>query len=282
MPYVNTKEMLLQAQAGGYAVGSFNIENMEMAQAVVAAAEAERSPVILATTSSTAKYAPPAVFHAIVRTLASAATVPVALHLDHGSGYDAVADALTAGYSTVMIDASKLPFDENVALTARCVAGARGYGVPVEAELGKVGGKEDDHNVDDPGYTDPDEACAFAAATGIDSLAVAIGTAHGVYKAEPRLDLERLSAIRAVVDVPLVLHGTSGVPDDAVRECVRRGMCKVNYATELRQVFTAALRVALAADATGFDPKPFLKPAREAVTALVRHHMAMLGSTGRA
>ena len=181
-----------------------------------------------------------------------------------------------------MIDASKLPFEENVALTARCVAAARGYGVPVEAELGKVGGKEDDHNVDDPGYTDPDEARAFAAVTGIDSLAVAIGTAHGVYKAEPRLDLDRLSAIRAVVDVPLVLHGTSGVPDDAVRECVRRGICKVNYATELRQVFTAALRVALAADAAGFDPKPFFKPAREAVTALVRHHMAMLGSSGRA
>jgi tagatose 1,6-diphosphate aldolase GatY/KbaY len=282
MPYVNTRDMLLNAQREGYAVGSFNIENMEMAQAVVSAAEATKSPVILATTSSTARYAPAAVFQAIVRTLAESASVPVAMHLDHGDGFDAVQTALRAGYSAVMIDASKFSFGENIALTQRCVAEAKTFDVPVEAELGKVGGKEDDHNVDDPGYTDPQQAEEYVWATGIDSLAVAIGTAHGVYKAEPRLDLERLSQVRGVVTIPLVLHGTSGLSDEAVRACVQRGICKVNYATELRQTFTASLRAALAANLEGFDPKPFLKAGREAVDAHVRGRIAVLGSAGKA
>lgn len=282
MPYVTTRDMLLEAQKGGYAVGSFNIENMEMAQAVVAAAEKMRAPVMLATTPSTARFAPPTVFHAIVRALADAATVPVALHLDHGDSEQIVLASLAAGYSSVMIDASKLSYDENVALVRRVVADAKPYNVPVEAELGKVGGKEDDHEVKDAGYTDPDEAKRYVDDTAIDSLAVAIGTAHGVYKVEPRLDVDRLSAIRRVVSIPLVLHGSSGLSDEAVRECVLRGICKVNFATELRQAFTGGLRRALAADSEGFDPKPFLKQGREAVIALVSERIAVCGSNNRA
>lgn len=282
MPYVTTREMLLDAQKGRYAVGAFNIENMEMAQAIIAAAEKLRAPVMLATTSSTAKYAPAKVFQAIVRTLADIATVPVALHLDHGDSAESAQAALAAGYSSVMIDASKLPFEENIAVVRRVVASARAYNVPVEAELGKVGGKEDEHEVNDPGYTDPAEAAEYVAATGIDSLAVAIGTAHGVYKVEPRLDVDRLSAIRKVVSIPLVLHGSSGLSDDAVRECVSRGICKVNFATELRQAFTGGLRKALAEKPDGYDPKMFLKPAREAVEALVSERIRVCGSDSKA
>jgi tagatose 1,6-diphosphate aldolase GatY/KbaY len=282
MPYVTTREMLLNAQAGKYAVGAFNIENMEMAQAVIAAAEKMHAPVMLATTSSTARYAPPAVFYAIVRVLADAATVPVALHLDHGDSPESAQAALDNGYSSVMIDASKLAFDDNIATVRRVVAAARPFNVPVEAELGKVGGKEDEHEEKDPGYTDPEQARIYVEATGIDSLAVAIGTAHGVYKVAPRLDVDRLTAIRQVVSIPLVLHGSSGLSDEAVRECVARGICKVNFATELRQAFTGGLRAALAANLDGFDPKLFLKPAREAVQALVSERIIVCGTNNKA
>lgn len=282
MPYVTTREMLLQAQAGGFAVGSFNIENMEMAQAVVEAAERAKSPAILATTASTARYAPPAVFYAIARALADVSPVPIALHLDHGDSPESAEAALACGYSSVMMDGSKLPFAENAAVVRRVVAAAKRRGVPVEAELGKVGGKEDDLEAGDPGCTDSDEAAEFAMETGIDSLAVAIGTAHGVYKSAPKLDVEWLSAIRKAVSIPLVLHGSSGLSDEAVRECVSRGICKVNFATELRQAFTAGIRKALAEKPEGFDPKLFLKPAREAVAALVAERIAVLGSCGKA
>lgn len=282
MSYVTTLEMLKNAQAGRYAVGAFNIENMEMAQAIVAAAENMRAPVMLATTSSTARYAPASVFYAIVRVLADAATVPVALHLDHGDSPESVENALKSGYSSVMIDASKLSLEENIATVRRVVNSAKHYHVPVEAELGKVGGKEDEHEVNDPGYTDPEEARVFVEATGIDSLAVAIGTAHGIYKVEPKLDVDRLTAIRKVVTIPLVLHGSSGLSDEAVRECVARGICKVNFATELRQAFTGGLREALAAKPDGFDPKLFLKPARESVLALVCERIIVCGSNNRA
>ena len=282
MPYVNTREMLLQAQARHYAVGSFNIENMEMAQAVVAAAEKMKSPVILATTPSTARYAPPSIFHAIVRALAGEAAVPVALHLDHGDSIESLEAALKNGYSSVMIDASKLDFESNITMVRRAVAAAKVYDVPVEAELGKVGGKEDDSEVRDPGYTDPDQAKAYVKATGIDSLAVAIGTAHGIYSVTPKLDVERLTAIRKVVAIPLVLHGSSGLSNEAVRECISRGICKVNFATELRQAFTSGIRNALAAKPEGFDPKLFLKPAREAVAFIVSERIIVCGSNNRA
>lgn len=282
MPFVNTFEMLQTAQKEKYAVGSFNIENMEMAQAVVSAAEKMQSPVILATTSSTIRYAPPILFCAIVRSLADAASVPVAMHLDHGDNFETVDSALISGYSSVMIDGSKLNYDDNIALTRRCAATARLYGIPLEAELGRVGGKEDNHEGNDPGYTDPTQVQDFVAATGANSLAVAIGTAHGVYLAEPHLDVERLIKIRDSVDIPLVLHGSSGLSDAAVRECIGQGICKVNYATELRQAFTSALRESLVEMPSGFDPKVFLNLARAAVAELVCRRIENLGSCGKA
>ena len=174
-------------------------------------------------------------------TAASEASVPVVMHLDHGSSYELAMQAFRAGYTSVMIDGSHHVFEENIEITKSVVRACHAAGIPVEAELGKVGGKEDDlDGGNGNGYTVPSEAAEFAERTGVDSLAVAIGTAHGVYKGTPKLDMERLSEIRKVVSVPLVLHGTSGVPDDAVRECVARGMCKVNYATDLRIAFSKA------------------------------------------
>lgn len=279
MPFVSTREMLIKAQQEGYAVGAFNAENLEMAQAIIAAAEAEAAPVMIQTTPGTLKYAGPKCFAGLVSRLARDAKVPVALHLDHGNSYELAEECAREGYTSLMIDGSKLPFDGNVEITRRVVAMA--CGLPVEAELGTVGGKEDGMEAK-PQYTDPDEAAEFVRLTGISSFAVAIGTAHGVYKGEPKLDLDRLSEVRAKVEIPLVLHGTSGVPEDQVRECIRRGICKVNYATDLRIVFSAAVRKALADLPDAFDPKKYLAAGRKAVEDRVRELIRLLGSNGKA
>ena len=279
MPFVSTKEMLRQAQEGAYAVGAFNAENMEMIQAIITAAETENAPVMIQTTPGTLKYAGPACFAGLVSRLAAKAKVPVALHLDHGSSYELAEECAREGYTSLMIDGSKLPYEENIALTRRVVEMAGD--LPVEAELGTVGGKEDGMEAK-PQYTDPDEAADFVSRTGISSFAVAIGTAHGVYKGEPKLDLDRLSEVRARVDIPLVLHGTSGVPDDQVRECIRRGICKVNYATDLRIAFTAGVKQAIAENPDAFDPKKYLACGRKAVEQRVRELISILGSSGKA
>lgn len=267
MPLVTSKELLFDAQKNGYAVGAFNAENMEMVQAIIAAAEELGAPVIIQTTPSTVKYASTALYAANVRAAAEAASVPVCLHLDHGNSFELCESALENGYTSVMIDGSQKAFEENIALTQKVVAKAHQMGIPVEAELGTVGGKEDDLEAQG-GCTLPREALEFVKRTGIDSLAVAIGTAHGVYKKEPKLDVERLKEICAIVSVPLVLHGASGLSDDAVRECIKQGICKVNFATELRQAYTKGVREALA-DESVIDPKVFGKLGREYVKALV-------------
>ena len=279
MPFVTTTEMLKKAQKEGYAVGAFNAENLEMAQAIVNAAEAEGAPVMIQTTPGTLKYAGPKCFAGIVSRLARDAKVPVALHLDHGNSYELAVECAREGYTSLMIDGSKLPFDGNVTLTRRVVAMA--CGLPVEAELGTVGGKEDGME-SKPQYTDPAEAEEFVKQTGISSFAVAIGTAHGVYKGEPKLDLDRLSAVRERVDIPLVLHGTSGVPEDQVRECIRRGICKVNYATDLRIAFTAGVKKAIEEQPAAFDPKKYLAVGRQAVQDRVQELIRLLGSSGKA
>ena len=238
MPFVSTREMLKKAQQGKYAVGAFNAENMEMVQAIVAAAEAEHAPVIIQTTPGTLKYADAMIFAGQASRLAAAAKVPVALHLDHGNSFELAEYCVRQGYTSVMIDGSLLPFEDNVALSRRVVEMAGD--TPVEAELGTVGGKEDSHEAS-MSYTDPAQAEEFVRRTGVYSFAPAIGTAHGVYKSTPKIDLERLSEIAARVDAPLVLHGTSGVPDETVRACIERGICKVNYATDLRITFTNAV-----------------------------------------
>lgn len=278
MPLVTTREMLLDAQKRGYAVGAFNIENMEMAQAIVAAAEAQRAPVMIQTTPGTLKYAPPEVYQAMVAALAEKASVPVAMHLDHGDSFDLAQRCLKAGYTSVMIDGSRLDYEGNIALT-RQVTDIAGE-IPVEAELGKVGGKED--TLQDEGclYTDPDEAAEFAARTGVSSLAVAIGTAHGVYKEKPRLDVERLKAIRAKVEIPLVLHGASGLRHEQVQECVAAGICKVNFATELRIAYTEGVKEGF--ESSPIDPKAYGKVGRAKVQALAEKWMAVCGASGKA
>ena len=283
MALVTSKELMLDAQKNHYAIGAFNVENMEMVQAVIAAAEELRSPVILQTTPGTLKYASPEMYYANVAAAAKAATVPVVMHLDHGSSFELAMRCFRTGYTSIMIDGSQKDFEENIALTKSVVDACHAGGVPVEAELGKVGGKEDDlDGGEGNGYTVPEEAAEFVARTGVDFLAVAIGTAHGVYKGIPKLDVERVSRIAQLVDVPLVLHGTSGVPDDVVRDCIRRGICKVNYATDLRIAYTKAVRQTLENDPAIIDPKKFGAAGRKAVQACVEGRIRVCGSEGKA
>lgn len=282
MALTDTKEMMLLAQNGGYAVGAFNTENLEIMQAVFEAAAETQSPFILQTTPSMLNYATPEAFFGMTRGLSLNYRVPVALHLDHGNSFATAARCLRAGYTSAMIDGSKRSFEENIALTSRVVEMCAPCGVPVEAELGKVGGKEDETQTDDPGYTDPAEAEEFCARTGISSLAVAIGTAHGFYKGKPQLDVERLSEIHKCVSIPLVLHGASGLTDEDIQNCVNRGICKVNFATELRNAYTEGVREALARNPSLYDPKEFGKAGREKVKQLVMQRMIVCGSAGKA
>lgn len=283
MPLVTTKKMLQDAQDGHYAVGAFNVENMEMVMAVIEAVEELKSPVIMQTTPSTVNYAGLDYYLANVRAAAERAKVPVALHLDHGSSYGLAMQALRTGYTSIMIDGSHEGYEENIAVTKAVADACAPSGIPVEAELGKVGGKEDDlDGGEGDGYTDPQQAKEFVERTGATSLAVAIGTAHGLYKGEPKLDQERLSEIRAVVKVPLVLHGASGVPDEAVRESIRRGICKVNYATELRIAFSVGVKEVLNEKPDTIDPKKYGAAGKERVKAFVMEKMKNCGCAGKA
>lgn len=282
MPLVTTEQMLINAQKGKYAVGAFNVENMEMLQAVVAAAETMEAPVILQTTPSTVKYADMKYFLAMAKVAAEAANVPVAIHLDHGNSFELAMQALRNGYTSIMIDGSHSSFDENISVSKRVVDACAPSKVSVEGELGKVGGKEDDlvGGMGD-GYTDPQEAKIFVEKTGIASLAIAIGTAHGIYSGVPKVDLDRLSEIRKVVDIPLVLHGASGLSDEVIAESIRRGICKVNFATELRIAFTNGVKKVLTETPDTFDPKIYNAVGREYVKQLVMDRMKVCGSVGK-
>ena len=282
MALVTSKELLTKAQKGGYAVGAFNVENMEMVMAVIDAAEELNAPVILQTTPSTVKYAGLDLYLANVRAAAERAGVPVVMHLDHGSSFELAMQALRTGYTSIMIDGSHSVYEENIEVTKRVVDACAPSGIPVEAELGKVGGKEDDLECKDGGYTDPQEAAEFAERTGVSSLAVAIGTAHGAYTGEPKLDLDRLTEIRKVVSIPLVLHGASGLSDEAVKESIRRGICKVNFATELRIAYTEGVKETLEADPGVFDPKKYGKAGMAKVKELVMNRMKGCGCEGKA
>jgi len=281
MPLVTSKQMLEEAQRGGYAVGAFNVENMEMVKAVIAAAEELRAPVMLQTTPSTVKYGTLDTYAAIVAAEANRAGVPVCLHLDHGNSFELAVQAIMAGYTSVMIDGSGESFEDNIAVSRKVVDAATACGIPVEAELGKVGGKEDDLEADADTNTDPAEAKEFVERTKVSSLAIAIGTAHGFYVGTPVLDKERVSEIREMVSVPLVLHGASGLSDDDVRECVRRGICKVNFATELRAAYTAACKKLLEEKPETYDPKKLGIVGMEAVKNLVKERMKVCGCDGK-
>lgn len=282
MPLVTAKEMLDTARREGYAVPAFNIENMEMAQACVAAAEKDRAPLIMQTTPGTLKYAPLPVFAGIVEKLAATSEIPIALHLDHGSSFDLAAQACHAGYTSIMFDGSQMPYNDNLRVSKAVVEMCHPMGIPVELELGTVGGKEDTLKSSGVAYTDPSQAVEFVSETKTDFLAVAIGTSHGIYKGTPVLDTGLLERIAAVVNLPLVLHGSSGLTDAQVMECVERGIAKVNFATELRAAYTRAVREFLSSNTNAIDPKKFGEAGRQAVYDGCRNRISILGCAGRA
>lgn len=281
MNLVSSKKMLLDAQKKKYAIGAFNVENIEMIKAVLDIAQKYQSPLILQTTPSTLKYLRPLAYKNMAEAILADKTVPVALHLDHGDSYDLVLEALKAGYTSIMIDGSKLPYIENVRLTEKVYQICSAFDIPVEGELGAIGGKEDSLN-SKLIYTNPSTAADFSEKSGVDSLAVAIGTAHGIYKSTPKLDYERLTQIREKVDVPLVLHGASGLTEEQIQECIGRGICKVNFATELRIVYSDAIRVYLSENTKEFDPKKYGAKAMQAVREKVLEKLKIVNSIGRA
>lgn len=281
MPLTTTVSMLRKAQEQGFAVGAFNVENMEMAQAIISAAEELRAPVILQTTPSTVRYAGTGMYTAMVAALAQEATVPVAMHLDHGDSFALCAQALRSGYTSVMIDGSKLPLEENIALTYKVSEMCAAVGIPVEGEIGRVGGKEDDLE-SDGGYTIPEEAVRFEKESGLFSMAVGVGTAHGFYKEKPQLNKELITTLRGMLQAPMVLHGASGLSDEDVKDCIRRGICKVNFATELRAAYTEGVKAVLAENPKTFDPKAYGKEARQRVKSLVMERMLVCGCDGKA
>ena len=286
---VNTREMFKKAINGGYAIPAFNFNNMEQLQAIIKAAAEEKSPVILQVSKGARNYANPT----LLRYMAQGAVAyakelgwenpQIVLHLDHGDSFELCKSCIENGFSSVMIDGSHLPYEENVALTRRVADACLPSQISVEAELGKVGGKEDDLEAEnDSPYTDPQQAKEFAERTNATSLAVAIGTAHGLYQGTPKLDFERLAAIREVVSIPLVLHGASGLSDEDVRDCVKRGICKVNFATELRAAYSRAVKELLAEKPDTIDPKAYGKTAIAAVKELVMARMKVCGCDGKA
>lgn len=304
MALVSGKKLLQAAKNGGYAVGAFNTNNLETTKAIVAAAVETGAPVFLQLSGGALKYGG---FELAGMALAFAKKVPVpiAVHLDHGPSFELARECISFGFSSVMIDGSALPFRQNVSLTKKVVAAAARKNISVEAELGRLKGREDDVFAARHSYTDPAAAAKFARLTGCDSLAVAIGTSHGAYKFKgtPDIDLNRLSRIAAVVDIPLVLHGASsvhpalvaaanrygarisnakGVPESQIRKAVRLGVCKVNEDTDLRLAFTAAVRKFLKENPSAYDPREILSPATEAMKEVVMRRIKLLGSEGRA
>ncbi len=284
MNLVPMKEILDKANKENYAVGGFNINNLEFLQGIIEAAEEVKSPLILQTSSGAIRYIGMDYVIGMVDAATKNVSIPVALHLDHGGSFEITMECIRRGYSSVMIDGSKKPFAENIELTRSVVKAAHSVGVSVEAELGKLGGAEDDVNVDEreATFTDPDEAVEFVEKTGIDALAIAIGTAHGVYKGKPELDFDRLKEINSKIDIPLVLHGASGVPEEDVRKSVSMGINKVNVNTDFQQAFTAKVRELFAEKPDLYDPRKYCGPGREAIKEKVKEKIDMLGSKNKA
>lgn len=284
MDIISTKEMLLRAKRGNYAVPAFNIHNMETMQGVLEAAWQMKSPVIIATTPGTVNYAGMDFLVSMAKAGAKRYNIPIALHLDHCEEVEFIERCIYAGYKSVMIDASRRPLDENILVTKKIVDFAHIHDVTVEAELGKIGGNEDEMAVDekDAAFTNPELAAKFVENTNVDSLAIAIGTAHGVYKKEPKLDFDRLIEIRNKVEVPLVLHGASGVPTDSVIKAVELGICKINIATELKIPFSQEIKAFFQKNPNESDPRKYLTPGKEAVTKVAMEKIKACGSMNRA
>ncbi|WP_199615712.1 class II fructose-1,6-bisphosphate aldolase [Paenibacillus alkalitolerans] len=284
MALVSSTPFLQHARQNGYCVGAFNVHTLEMLQAVVEAAVETESPLILQSTVGTVKHLGADYIAAAAQTAAKLNRIPIALHLDHCADFDLIVKCIRAGYTSVMIDASHSPFEENVAQTRKVVEVGRAAGVNVEAELGKVGGVEDEIAVgeEDATLADPQECKAFVELTGVSTLAPAIGTAHGIYKGDPNIDFDRIQAIAGVVSVPLVLHGGSGIPDDQVRRAVSLGMSKMNVATELRIAFSDAIKNVFKANPSENDPRKYMVPAKQALREMAIEKMIVCGSVGKA
>lgn len=280
---LSTRQMLLDAQAGHYAVPAFNIHNLETLQVVADTASEMHSPLIIAVTPSTIDYARDEYVVAMAEIASRHTKTPIAVHLDHFEDVAKIKRAIDAGFKSAMIDASKLPFERNIAKTKEVVTYAHHYDATVEAELGKLVGAEDDLIVDekDSAYTNPDDAVKFVEATGIDSLAVAIGTAHGLYKGIPHLDFERLAEIRKKVSIPLVLHGASDVPDEFVQKAISLGICKVNVATDLKIPFSNAVKEYFKENPQANDPRKYMTPGKKAMKEVVEHKIKICGSYNR-
>jgi fructose-bisphosphate aldolase class II len=303
---VTNKDLMVPARKNGYAVGAFNVQNLESISAIAEAATEEKSPVIMQITPSVIKYAGLAYISNLVKTAAQLAPVPVAMHLDHGDSFETAVKCIDAGFSSVMIDGSFLDFEGNVDVTKRVVSVAHPKGVSVEAELGKLAGVEERSVAEkDAILTDPDSAVEFVEKTGVDTLAVAIGTSHGAYKfkSEAKLDLERLKTISEKISIPLVLHGASsvpqgivekankygaelsgakGIPETEIQKAIRLGIAKINIDTDLRLAFTATVREALTNSPKNFDPRKILGPARDAMKEVAKGKMRLFGSSGKA
>lgn len=297
MAFITSTEMFKKSLKSDYAVGAFNVNNMEIIQGIVDAAKQEQAPIILQVSAGARKYAKPAYLLKLVEAAIMDTGLDICLHLDHGEDFEICKQCIDGGFTSVMIDGSKHPFEDNVALTKKVVEYAHAHGVVVEAELGKLAGVEDNIKVDSKSatYTDPEEAAEFVEKTGVDSLAIAIGTSHGAYKfsGDPQLDFDRLREIHKLIpDTPLVLHGAStvlpefvdkcnryggnipgakGVPEEMITEAAKYGICKVNIDTDLRLAMTAEIRKYLAENPKEFDPRKYLGPARDAISSMVSH-----------
>lgn len=284
MALVTLKELLDKAEAGGYAVGAFNCNNMEIVQAIMEAAESEKAPVILQASQGAIKYAGIDYIAAMVRLAAEQAKIPVALHLDHGTDFDQVMLCIRHGFSSVMIDGSRYPLQENIAATKKVMEIARAVGVSVEGELGRIGGTEDQVKVSEreASFTDPQEARIYVQETGVDAFAPSVGTAHGQYHGRPELDFRRLTKIRQLTGIPLVLHGSSGVPDEEITEAISKGVRKVNIDTNIREAFVAGIKEAINKNSAEIDPRKLLGPAREAACRVIREKIRLFGSSGQA
>ncbi len=308
MPLITSTELFEKAYEGKYAIGAFNVNNMEIIQGIVEAAKEEKAPLILQVSAGARKYANPIYLRKLVEAAIEDSNLPIVLHLDHGEDFDICKQCVDDGFTSVMVDASHRPFEENVEVTKRVVEYAHSKGVVVEAELGRLAGIEDAVSVSerDATFTVPEQAAEFVARTGVDSLAVAIGTSHGAFKfkGEPSLDFERLKQIQKLLpEFPLVLHGAStvlsefvdlcnqyggeisgaqGVPEEMIRQATELGVCKVNIDTDLRLAMTAAIRKHMAENPDNFDPRKYLGPGRTAIKEMVKHKIKnVLGCSNR-
>jgi fructose-bisphosphate aldolase class II len=284
MPIVSMKDMLIRARAEKYAVGQFNINNVEWTSAILDVAQELKSPVILGVTAGASKYmggwnTSVAIINGLIKD--KGYTIPIAIHLDHGASFEECKAAIDAGFSSVMIDASHYPLAENIAMTKKVVEYAHARNVSVEAELGRVGGQED-HVVAEEMYAVPSECKELVEATEIDCLAPALGSVHGPYAGEPKLGFKEMEEIGNMLGLPLVLHGGSGIPDFQIKRAVACGTAKINVNTESQQAWTAIVREVLAKDAKVYDPRKIIGPGREGIKRVVREKITLFGSVGKA